>query len=105
MAIDIWEGPREQLLLRPYTPMAKIIQGNSMLALTMEGTNTNTERKGEEGSAEREEQGEETMQKITVHHPNLSKLLERRQAMRGTSLHGSEGSRGEYRDQVRIKMG
>lgn len=44
------------------------------------------------------------VQKLTVHHPNLSKILERQQAMRNNPRYGKGESSEGYKDMVKIDL-
>lgn len=104
MAIDVWEDPRKQLG-QPIPQRWNPPRGTPMLSLTMGEPNTDN---GGEEDREAQSQGNEgeemPIQIITIHHPNLSKMLERRQAMRGIHGHGIEQQTGALREPINIEV-
>lgn len=69
-----------------------------MLTLTMGDISSGTEGQDAEERVEKEEQEEGRVHRMTIHHPNLSKILERRQAMGGTQPTPMKSVRGGRRN-------
>lgn len=101
MAINIWEGSRVQEIWRTET-RGEVPKGPPLLTITMGSTNPDTMRKRGREHTENAEQGGTTMQKLMAHHPKLSRLLERRQAMRGSPPSDYEERSGENQNHITI---
>lgn len=91
-------------MVRPTTPRPKPSRGIPMLSLTMGEPNTDNGGEEERGAEKHEEEEEELIKTMTIHHPNLSKILERRRAMRGIHGQGNEQQIGAVRDPINIEM-
>lgn len=79
MEIDIWGGPRLEEKWRNRTARNMDHRGQ-LLTLTMGERGKESDKEVEDDKTD--SQKEDTTQRMIVHHPNLSKILEKRQAMR-----------------------
>lgn len=75
-----------------------ITKRDLILTLTLRGTNSSKEGREEEELVEMEEQEEVRVQSMTIHNPNLSKLLKRRQALKGNTSNINAINKGGRRD-------
>lgn len=101
MEIDLWEGTNKVGQRMPESGR-HITKWVPMLELTTVRINPRQEAGKDGGIKKKEHQGEASEQNITIHHPNLSKLLERRQSLRDSTSSIENFTKGGKQRQMTV---